>query len=259
MDAGADGGEEIAPDATHDSAGDAAAIDARALPDAGTDGGGADSGRADSGIATSGGINLSWGDCGTAGAETASWACDSNTGQPAATIVASFSPPPGVTELVGLSAELEIRAEGRPIPDWWRHSNPLAGGPMECRGTMGLSLSFDFSTLGSPSCDDWSFGHGVGGFVYEMFEAEPDRVRIRLQGAIPHDSRMAVSPSTEYYAFRFNVLRNRTVGPGSCSGCDQPMVITLQNIMLFQPVERGLDPILVTPIDGTVIHWQSAP
>src|SRR5205823_13109097 len=87
--------------------------------------------------ATAAGINLSWNDCGILGAQTLGFACNTNTGLPF-TMIGSYIPPAGINGLVGLSSQIDIVTDSATLPDWWAH------GAVFCRGTTGLSTSFDF-------------------------------------------------------------------------------------------------------------------
>src|SRR5439155_23888714 len=134
-------------------------------------------------VASATGINLSWNDCGLAGTQTQTFACNANTG--ANILVASFVPPPNVNEFVGLSSEIDISTGQATLPDWWKH------GTSECRGTTGLSVSFDF-TSGPFSCADFYSESAAGGFAYDVGFEGPDRARLRIQGAVPFESRAPV-------------------------------------------------------------------
>ncbi len=195
------------------------------------------------------GINLSWDDCGEAGATLYTFACDENSGAPFA-MVASFLPPAGVAEFVGLSATLMIESESEILPSWWQH------GLGYCRGTTRLSTAFDFRS-GPYSCRDPFLGLGAGGYDYESHWDRPNLARLRIQCAVPYEMRGAVEPSDEYFAFKVHILRSKTTGDGACSGCDEPVSISLSEIQLFQPAFRGFDPIIATPHGASVISWQA--
>src|SRR5439155_25286638 len=81
------------------------------------------------------GVNLSWNDCGASGTALATFACNTNAG--VHTAVASFVPPDGVRELMGVEADVRIESSASSLPDWWRH------GTGACRGTAGLFTSLD--------------------------------------------------------------------------------------------------------------------
>ncbi len=197
---------------------------------------------------TGGGINLSWSDCGNAGFENMTFACNTNTGAPFA-MIASFIPPPNVPAFLGVSAQIDIRSDTPALPDWWRH------GTGQCRSTTALSTSFDF-TAGPFTCTDFYAGQAAGGFAYDVGFGSANRARLRIQAAIPFDNAGPVDPETEYYAFKANLLRSKTTGTGSCTGCSEPMCIVLNEIQLFQPFERNFDPQLIMPINRNYISWQ---
>jgi hypothetical protein len=193
-----------------------------------------------------GGINLSWNDCGSAGTERASFACDANTGPPFE-LVASFVPPGKLPEFLGLNAQIDLEADSPTMPSWWA----LATG--ECR-TGALSVSFDF-TSGPSTCVDFFSGQAAGGFVYE--EPQPGRRRIRITCAVPFDNRGPIDPGTEYYAFKVRVARAKTTGAGACAGCNDHVCMRLDHIQLFQPPEQGNDPLLANPAERAEANWQN--
>src|SRR5688572_11021174 len=83
-------------------------------------------------LAVAQGINLSFVDCGLAGNRFATSTCNSNIGAPEI-VVGSFVPPAGLTEFLGLNAQVDVTTAGA-LPDWWKH------GATSCRGTGGLSV-----------------------------------------------------------------------------------------------------------------------
>ena len=87
--------------------------------------------------ATADGINLSWDNCGAAGIQTKTFACNTNLATPF-DLVGSFTPPAGINQLLGMSADLNVGSTS--LPDWWKH------GVGECRGTTNLSSDFSFTS-----------------------------------------------------------------------------------------------------------------
>src|SRR6266516_6881030 len=144
------------------------------------------------------GVNFSWNDCGASGTALATFACNTNTGIHSA--VASFVPPDGVQELMGVEADVRIESSESSLPDWWRH------GTGECRGTTGLSTSFDF-TGGPFSCVDFYAGQASGGFSYQIGAYGANTAKLHVSCAVPSASRGPVDPASEYYAFKVNLLR----------------------------------------------------
>lgn len=201
-------------------------------------------------IASAQGINLAWNDCGLNGASTASSTCSVNSGVPF-TMVASFIPPSGVNELLGISSQVDITSNTPSLPDWWKH------GTTSCRTTSGLSVSFDF-TGGPFSCIDFWVGQAAGGFSYDIGFGAPNRARLRVQGAVPFDNRGPIDANTEYYAYKVNVQRSKSTGTGSCAGCSEPMCIVLNNVQLFQPPDAANDPDITNPASSNFVTWQSA-
>lgn len=194
------------------------------------------------------GINLSWNDCGTSGVETLTFACNTNTGTPF-TAVASFVAPPNINEFLGLNSQIDVFTDQAVLPEWWKH------GSGTCRGTTGLAVSFDF-TIGPFTCADFFGGQAAGGFLYESGFGSPNRARFRITCAVPFDNRGPVDDVSEYYAYKANILRAKTSGTGSCTGCTQPMCIVLNDIQLYQPPEALNDPLLFNPVDRNYVTWQ---
>lgn len=202
--------------------------------------------------ASAAGINLSWDDCGTAGTQNKTFACNSNAGAPF-TAVASFDPPAGVNEFIGLEAQMDITTDQAPgsLPDWWKH------GSGQCRGTTGLSASFDFTTGPFGPCIDVFAGGASGGFSYDVGFGSPGRARLRVLCAVPAENASVVDPGTEYYGFKINFLRPKTTGAGNCVGCTNSACIVLNEIKLVQPFAAGNDPQLFNPRERNWITWQS--
>ncbi len=195
---------------------------------------------------SSSGINLAWNDCGDPSSQV--FACNVNSG--VATAVASFLPPAGIVEFLGISADINIQFPGTStVPDWWKH------GTGQCRGTTGLATNFDF-TAGPFNCLDFYFGQAAGGFAYDIGYGAPNRARLRVQCAVPFENRGPVETDYEWYAFKVNLLRSKSTGAGSCAGCDVQACLVLNFIQLFQPPEKNNDPVLIRPVNSSVITWQ---
>jgi hypothetical protein len=195
------------------------------------------------------GINLAWDDCGEAGTELHTFACNDNSGAPF-TLIASYRPPAGLTEFLGMSAEMLIATESASLPNWWKH------GAGHCRGMTGLATNFDF-TAGPFNCFDFFVGQAAGGFAYDVEYLNPNQARLRVQCAVPFDNRGEIDPSLEWYAFKVLLLRAKTTGTGSCSGCDIPACILLNEIQLFQPPDLANDPVISTPLIRNRVYWHS--
>jgi len=201
-------------------------------------------------MASAAGINLSWDDCGTAGLPTKNFDCASNSGVPFG-LYASFIPPPGIDNFLGIASQLDISTPPPTLPDWWKH------GTTQCRGTSGLSVSFDF-TAGPFSCQDVYLGQAAGGFAYDVAYGSPNRARLRVQAAIPFDNRGPVDPAFEYYAYKVNLQRAKSTLAGACAGCSTPACLVLNSIQLFQPPDALNDPEISNPANSNFVTWQAA-
>ena len=201
-------------------------------------------------LASAAGINLAWDDCGVAGTASKTFDCASNSGVPF-TMVASFMPPAGVNEFLGISAQVDASSAPSALPDWWKH------GSGQCRSTSGMSVAFDF-TSGPFTCVDFYVGSAAGGFAYDIGYGSPDRARLRVQAAVPFDNRGPVDPNFEYYAFKVNLQRAKSTGVGSCAGCSTPVCVVLNSIQLFQPPDAANDPEITAVANSNFVTWQSS-
>jgi len=195
-------------------------------------------------------INLSWSDCGVAGTEHRFFGCETNEGPPYL-LYGSFMAPSFGDEIhfLGLNARLRLYSSESATPDWWK----LGSG--ECRAGA-VSMSVDFLS-GPYTCTDLWLGRGAGGMVWETTSLGPNVSQIRLTAAIPIEEPYVLEQDVEYYAFRLAFRRDRTVGPGACSGCDPAHCIFLDEIQLFQDPKRANDPILNYPIHRMHTVWQN--
>ena len=197
----------------------------------------------------SAGINLSWNECGESGSPNQSFDCSSTSGAPFK-LVGSFIPPAGIGEFLGLSSELQIYSQQPALQDWWKH------GSGQCRGTGGLSVSFDF-TQGFSNCTDVYGGVGAGGLAYDVGFASPSSARLRIQGAIPIDNRLSLENGVEYYAYTLQIAR--ASGGAGCGGCSGVACISVVSIQLFQPPEAGFDPEITHAASRAYASWQGSP
>lgn len=200
--------------------------------------------------ASAAGVNLAWNDCGTFGQSSQEFDCLTNTGPPFP-LIASFVPPPGIDEWLGLTAQVDVTSSTPTLPEWWKHGTGF------CRGTTGMSVSVDFTSV-STSCLDPYQGQGVSSFAYDVNAAGPNHGRIRVVSAVPFDNRIPVDSSSEYAAFRVSLQRARSAPPGNCAGCSTPMCLVLNSITLYQPPEAGNDPVVSGSVNADYVTWQAA-
>ncbi|PYM05365.1 MAG: hypothetical protein DMD82_11295, partial [Candidatus Rokuibacteriota bacterium] len=196
-------------------------------------------------FAAAAGIDLSWNDCGAAGAQLKTFACNTNSGS-SFDLVGSFVPPSGINQLLGMSAELSIASTS--LPDWWKH------GVGRCRGTDNLTSDFVFT---SGACTDFWAKNAIGGYSYVVGGNGPNTAKLIVQCAVSSDLAGPVLSTREYYAFKLHILPTQSTGAGSCAGCSNPVSIALQQVQLFQPPAAANDPVLTAPVVRTVAYWQA--
>ncbi len=207
---------------------------------------------ATSSVAHAAGVNLSWDDCGVAGTENKTFACDVNSG-PAMALVASFRPPEGNEVITGMEVVIDFGSATNELPNWWQFFTTGA-----CRRTS-LTASADFANYPYFTCRDFWGAQAVGGITnYLMpYANAPCRSRLLLVFAWPETYWTSLDPQYEHYAFRLAIARDKTVGSGSCAGCLVPVAIVVNDLKLTQPYGFG-DYRLQSPIDRNWVSWQGA-
>jgi hypothetical protein len=196
-------------------------------------------------VASASGINLSWDNCSTFGNPYEAFACNTNTG--AHRLVGSFVAPAGVSMMTANEISIEIQSAG-PMPSWWEFYQPGS-----CRQAS-LVPSFDFTGL--IGCLDSWHGAGYGGIAAYQTLAS-DRRKIVAVVATDYLTAGPLSEGSEYYSFIMDINNDKTVGAGSCAGCDVTACIQLTSIRLDQPVGFG-DYTLTNPVISTFALWQPA-
>jgi hypothetical protein len=200
------------------------------------------------------GSTFFWNDCGLGPTATTArtFACNTNTGSHI--LVGSFDPVAGLTEVVGVSAMLDLASDTCPLPDWWQFKNPGT-----CRQS---AMSANFILMnGQESCVSPWQAHLVGGVTTYMtgFLGDYRRVRMAVTGTMSTEFAVPVTSGTEYYAFNLVIDNAKTVGSGACTGCSAQVCIVLDEIKLIQPAGTpGGSPVLTSPISSYFVGWQFA-
>jgi len=207
--------------------------------------------------ATAGGVNLAWSTCLSEGGLTnRNFGCSTNSGTNL--LVASFMLSADQQLCTGIEATVEITASADSLPSWWQFLNSAA-----CRQTA-LSTALDFSSDPGTSCTDMWSGQGVGGIgAYHTYwtspqvpSGQPNQARIRLAAAVPSTSPLQLVAGTEYYAFKLLVSNAKTVGSGTCGGCQTPVCVLLSEINVVQA--DGQHESLTVPAASNLVTWQAA-
>jgi hypothetical protein len=205
------------------------------------------------------GVNIRWDKCyDDGGALNKVFACDTNSGSER--IVCSLVLGQPAVNVTGCEIYVDMASQSITIPAWWQMRN--AG---TCRQS---ALSFLLTPpAGSANCLDWASGQSAGGGAYLVGFHSPNTVRIVSVAAVPTNALASLSSGQEYFVCTFEILHAKTVGAGSCGGCDVPMCIFLSrmkltfanNDPLFVLLEQGANGLTsqyVTWQDGVPINIQ---
>jgi len=193
-------------------------------------------------------LRLAWNDCpGTSGITHKVFACNTNNGGNALT--ASLVLPSGVSvpSLTGFEATVDIIGGGLndpPLTDWWRLD------PAGCRNADFFNVladTFHVQGLGCPlllpeGVPDWAI-------TWPLIDASGtyqsrERVRIIAVGN-PNTGPISILGDgvTEYAVFQINIGNRKTVGTGSCAGCNQPIWVRFTQLKLLQGDGGPLAPV----------------
>ena len=202
------------------------------------------------------GVNLSWDACTSeGGVQSKTFACDTNSSTK--TMWGSFVLAADQNDFIGVEITLDIQTQSDSLPNWWRFMNAGA-----CRQNA-LSVNFLFDTDPGVDCvDPWS-GQATGGLgSYHTYWTTPqvpggkaNTARIRIVAALPSTQPMLLAAGTEYYCFKLTLSAARTVGTGSCGGCDVPACILLSQIGTVRGDGTRED--LTSPSSVNLLTWQS--
>jgi hypothetical protein len=204
------------------------------------------------------GVNLAWNHClgeGT-GVQNVTFACDTNSGSNVMT--GSFVLGAGFTETIGLEIVLQLASSSANLPTWWSFRN--AG---TCRqGSMTADLTADPLDV---ACEDWSLGQAAGGFASWCTIAgecsdhptSPNVARLKVASAVAVVNKRDLVAGTEYFAFHLKLDHAETVGAGSCAGCETPVCIVLNSIMVVARDNIAARTLATPTVPGSnFITWQ---
>ena len=173
-------------------------------------------------------VRLSWDDCGAAGAEVTANLCTSNAPANDKFLVSSFFGPGTLPNWVGIRVIIKLSADDGSIPDWWRNDG--------CHTSNGWQLTFP-GAIGLATCNDpWasSVNPPGGGYLWISGDGGPARATVYNDAA--RDTPEPINSGPEYYALVNVVKAIKTTGVGACVGCLEPVVLVLDEILLYQQV-----------------------
>lgn len=173
------------------------------------------------------GCNLRWDRCyADGGTANRNFACDTNVG--VETLVASFVPGVDVGSVGEIDLIVDIASASPTLPAWWQFKNTGS-----CRVTS-LTL---FPVVPPVACPPWNVEAvpSVGQYVTNV-SGSPNRARIVAAAAVPAESRQNLLAGQEYFALNIHINHAKTVGTGACTGCQTPVCMVLQSVLMRSPV-----------------------
>ena len=211
------------------------------------------------------GLALRWNHCfaqGT-GTDLRSFACNTNNGLEQ--LIGSFSLNHDMPEVSGLDIILDVftggnpffppAPNGGPLPEWWKFVQVGT-----CRQT-----SLSISTAADPvddACGDWAAGQAAGALgAYTVDIQGAGSARLHAVTAVLPDDLQALVAGREYYGFTLNINHSRTVGAGSCGGCDTPVWLLFHVLTVTTPQPQN-NFHLEGPLNGTdsnFVIWSPQP
>jgi len=169
------------------------------------------------------GVNVRWDHCyGDAGVANKAFACDINTG--VERLVLSFELDASVSDVAGLEFRVVRQSASPALPAWWMFKNPGT-----CRQTAEALVTS--LPPGTANCVDWGGGFEVGGIGNDSLSTfTPSQAAMNGVVAVPTTNLASLSPGTEYFIGTLQISHTKTVGTGSCAGCDVPVCIVFGSL-----------------------------
>jgi hypothetical protein len=211
------------------------------------------------GSASAQGINLAWDDCGAFGTSnkfgTATFACNTNssTADRTSSMIGSYLLHRPVADVVGNDMMLTVTSSDLSLPSWWDFTDQLD--PPGCRAGQ---ISYTFRSPNT-SCDDWPGSSPIVGVVkVQAGIGGANRERLAMFCAYSIGAPQRHEASVEYVSFTLTVNNGKTVGAGSCAGCDRPVCIRLDSITVDELTSLDEPIVLTTPMVSNFVTWNDS-
>ena len=204
-------------------------------------------------IAATGGLNLYWDGCSDGGLNNKVFAC--NTNSPTAFMMyASLILPHDMPLFAATTAVIDIRLSGAAIPAWWQTLTN------QCSANR-ITVSYDAVGFATNCLDIWQ-----GALNLSVLQVQqgltgpshgPNTLRLNSGAAVPAGSELNnAADGSELVVCRVSISRAKTVGTGSCAGCDVGACIVLNECYAQQAPGFG-DYHITTPAVSNFVTWQS--
>lgn len=200
------------------------------------------------------GIYLNWNDCVLGATHTSNldFACGTNSGSN--DLFCAFTMPQAADNVVAIDVVVDIQHSGSSLPDWWR---------LDVGGCRQGNLQATPNPGGRSACVNMWQGTGAIAGVQAYLPTEPrggdSQARIKVSVNVLPAQAVSVDGTSMYYGVRLTLINDKTVGPGSCQGCDQAACLVLNSIQVGRlPNSSGGDYFLQTPgvVDANWARWQ---
>ena len=174
------------------------------------------------------GLNVAWDQCyGDGGTPNRSFACNTNSGTER--LVLSFVTDARIENGSGMEMYLQLASDSGTLPSWWSMKNSGT-----CRPTA-LAFTLQPPNPSSALCVDWgaSFFGSAGIGYYNIGAAGPNTVTTAAAVGVPQGLGLIVDPGVQYFTGTYIINHTKTVGTGSCSGCQVPVCIIYSHMRLY--------------------------
>jgi hypothetical protein len=170
-------------------------------------------------------VNLRWDRCyADGGAWNRTFACDTNSGSEQ--LVGSFEVVQALALVVTVDLTVDLHSASAVLPAWWRVRDFGS-----CR-LGALTVDSDAPPTSS-ACLDWTPEFTSTSIsAYLVNDQDLSHARLFATVALRSIDAAGLDPGQEYFLFRILVSNQKTIGSGSCAGCDVPVCLFLTRISL---------------------------
>jgi hypothetical protein len=191
-------------------------------------------------------LHLSWSDCGTGSlaVRNLDFSCDRNSDT--LDLHIGFVPPQTTgADVIGVEVVIDIQIAQDTLVSWWQLD--LFDG---CRsGALRVDAGVDPGGCAEP------WGDIATAEVQDYVPGEPRggaQARIKVVSGVPVSRARTLSRDTLYAAARLRIATTRTTGPDLCPGCNIPVCLVLNSVLIRRlPGAPGGDLFVDTPGAGS--------
>lgn len=200
--------------------------------------------------ARAGTSNLRWNACwGDGGIQNRVFACDTNTGSEL--LVVSFIPTEAVSAVNSVVIAVGMVFPGTSVPPWWQ-----LRGSGSCRtGSLSLRPS---PPLNAAACQDWADGNASGLVTAYASSSGSSIVSLVAVSQLASGGTVDLTAGQEYFAGSFTITHAKTLGSGSCAGCDLGGCLGVKQVQLTRDAPQPPYVLGNSRIDDAQCVWQGA-